>query len=36
MFGEGFFANSIFLFTRWTVDDRTEMLRKKGNGKTMD
>jgi hypothetical protein len=37
MFGEGFFANSIFLFTRWTLDDRTEMMRgKKGGGKTMD
>ena len=37
MFGEGFFANSVFLFTRWAQDDRTEMLRgKKGGGKTTD
>jgi hypothetical protein len=37
MFGDGFFANSIFLFTRWPLDDRTEMMRiKKGTGKSMD
>jgi len=36
MFGEGFWANSIFLFTRWAVDDQTERLRgKKAGGKTM-
>jgi hypothetical protein len=37
MFGEGFWANSIFLFTRWAVDEKTEKKRgKKGGGKTMD
>jgi hypothetical protein len=37
MFGEGFWANSIFLFTRWEVDKKTEKKRGKVAGyKTMD
>jgi hypothetical protein len=36
MFGEGFFANSIFLFTRWAQDEMSEMMRSEKESKTMD
>jgi len=36
MFGEGFWANSIFLFTRWEVDERSEKQRSIKKKKSMD
>jgi hypothetical protein len=36
MFGEGFYENSIFLFTRWSVSDLLEKRREKGTDKSMD
>ena len=36
MFGGGFWANSVFLFTRWDMKDSEEMLREMGVTKTTD
>jgi hypothetical protein len=36
MFGEGFYENSIFLFTRWEMSDKFERRRERGLEKSMD
>ena len=35
MFGEEFFKNSVFLFTRWSYDPKIEKRREAGREKTM-
>lgn len=36
MFGDGFYKNSIFLFTRWSFDKKKELKRKNGKEKTIE
>lgn len=35
MFGQGYLENSIFLFTRWSFDKRSEQKRNTGKAKTI-
>ena len=35
MFGDDFFKNAVFLFTRWSFDNRSERRRNNGVEKTI-